>query len=76
MALRCLEGQTLPAPIQNLFPYVNKAFETIRESTVSQNAADAVELGYLRRTDVISSNREAHLEDAKTIGAFNAQSGV
>lgn len=67
MALRCLDGQTLPAPIQNLFPYVNKAFETIRESTVSQNAADAVELGYLRRTDAVSSNREVLLEDAKQL---------
>ena len=65
MALRCLEGQTLPAPIQNLFPSVNKAFGTIRESTVSQNAADAQELGYLRRTDAISQNRETHLEDVK-----------
>ena len=67
MALRCLEAQTLPAPIQNLFPYVNKAFDTIRESTVSQNAADAVELGYLRHTDAISSNQETHLEDAKQL---------
>ena len=65
MALRCLEGQTLPAPIQNLFPSLNTAFDTIRESTVSQNAADAVELGYLRRTDAISQNRETHLDDAK-----------
>ena len=67
MALRCLEEQTLPAPIQNLFPYVNKAFDTIRESTVSQNAAEAVELGYLRRTDAISSDQETHLEDAKQL---------
>ena len=67
MALRCLEEQTLLAPIQNLFPYVNKAFDTIRESTVSQNAADAVELGYLRHTDAISSDQETHLEDAKQL---------
>ena len=67
MALRCLEGQTLPAPIQNLFPYVNKAFDTIRESKVSQNATEAVELGYLRRTDAISSNQETHFEDAKRL---------
>ena len=65
MARRCLEGQTLPAPIQNLFPSVNKAFNTIRESTVSENAADAVELGYLRRTDGISSDQKTHIEDAK-----------
>lgn len=67
MALRCLDGQTLPAPIQDLFPNVNKAFDTIRESTISQNAAQAVELGYLRRTDAISSNQETHLEDAKRL---------
>ena len=67
MALRCLEGQTLPAPIQDLFPSVNKAFDTLRESTVSQNAADAVELGYLRHTDAVSSNQETHLDDAKQL---------
>ena len=67
MALRCLDGQTLPAPIQDLFPHVNKAFDTIRESTISQNAAEAVGLGYLRRTDAISSNQEMHLEDAKRL---------
>ena len=67
MALRCLEEQTLPAPIQSLFPHVNKAFGTIRESSVSQNAAKAVELGYLRRTDAISSSQETHLEDAKQL---------
>ena len=67
MALRCLEGQTLPAPIQDLFPSVSKAFETIRESTVSQNAADAMALGYLRHTDAVSSNRETHLDDAKQL---------
>ena len=67
MALRCLDGQTLPAPIQDLFPHVNKAFDTIRESTVSQNAAEAVGLGYLRRTDAISSNQETHIEDAKQL---------
>ena len=67
MALRCLEGQTLPAPIQDLFPSVNKAFDTLRESTVSQNAADAMELGYLRHTDAVSSNQETHLDDAKQL---------
>ena len=67
MALRCLEGQTLPAPIRDLFPSVNKAFDTLRESTVSQNAADAMELGYLRHTDAVSSNQETHLDDAKQL---------
>ena len=67
MAFRCLEGQTLSAPIQNLFPLVTKAFNTIRESTVSQNATEAVELGYLRRTDGISSDQGTHLDDAKQL---------
>ena len=67
MAFRCLQGQTLPAPIQDLFPYVNKAFDTIRESKVSQNAAEAVELGYLRHTDAVSLNQETHFEDAKQL---------
>lgn len=66
-ALRSLEGLTLPAPIQNLFPYVDKAFETLRDAKVSQNAVEAVELGYLRRTDPISSDQETHLEDAKQL---------
>ena len=67
MALRCLNGVTLPASVQDLFPYVNKAFETLTDSKVSQNAADAVELGYLRRTDPISPDRETHLDDAKRL---------
>ena len=65
MARRCLKEQTLPAPIQHLFPSVNKAFDTIRESTVSQNATEAVELGYLRQMDGISADQNTHIEDAK-----------
>lgn len=75
MALRCLEGQSLPAPIQNLFPYVNKAFETICSSKVSQNAMEAVALGYLRQTDAISSDQETHLEDAKRLVLSRHKSG-
>ena len=65
MAFRCLEGQSPTTPIQNLFPHVNRTFDTLRESKVSQNAADAVELGYLRGTDAVSLDQEAHFEDAK-----------
>ena len=67
MAFRCLEGIALPASAQTLFPYVNKAFDTLRDSTVSQNAAEAIELGYLRRTDLISPNKETHLDEAKQL---------
>lgn len=65
MAFRCLEGHSPTTPVQTLFPYVNMAFDTLRESKVSQNAADAVELGYLRRTDAVSSDQAVHPEDAK-----------
>ena len=75
MALRCLEGQSLPAPIQNLFPYINKVFETICSSKVSQNATEAVELGYLRQADAISSDQETHLEDAKRLVLSMHESG-
>ena len=67
MALRCLEEQSSTTPIQDLFPHVNRAFDTLRESKVSQNATDAVDLGYLRRTDAVSLDQEAHLEDAKRL---------
>lgn len=67
MAFRCLEGQSPTTPIQNLFPHVNRTFDTLRESKVSQNAADAVELGYLRGTDTVSLDQEAHFEDAKRL---------
>lgn len=65
MALRCLNGQSPTTQVQTLYPYVNTAFDTLCESKVSQNATEAVELGYLRHTDAISSNQETHFEDAK-----------
>ena len=67
MAFRCLEGQSPTTPIQNLFSHVNRTFDTLRESKVSQNAADAVELGYLRDTDAVSLDQAAHFEDAKRL---------
>ena len=65
MAFRCLEGQSPTTPVQTLFPYVNTTFDTLRESKVSQNATDAEELGYLRRTDAVSLDQASHLADAK-----------
>jgi len=67
MAFRCLEGQSPTTPIQNLVPHVNRTFDTLRESKVSQNAADAVELCYLRSPDAVSLDQEAHFEDAKRL---------
>lgn len=67
MAFRCLEGQDTSAPIQQLFSPVQTTIETIRQAKVSQNATDAVEMGYLRKTDLISTNRDNHLQDAKQL---------
>ena len=67
MSFRCLEGQDTSASIQELFTPVNKTIETIRQARVSQNAADAVELGYLRKTDLISSQKDTHLTDSRQL---------
>ena len=75
MAFRCLEGQDTSAPIEQLFSHVHTAFETIYQAKVSQNAADAVELGYLRTTDLISTKRDNHLHDAKQLALSLWESG-
>lgn len=67
MAYRCLEGQQTSLPFQQLFSSVQTTIETIRQAKVSQNATDAVEMGYLRKTDLISTNRDNHLQDAKQL---------
>ena len=67
MSLRCLEGQDTSAPIQELFTHVNMAIETICQAKVSQNAAEAIDLGYLRKTDHISTQKDTHLHDAKKL---------
>lgn len=75
MAFRCLEGQDTSAPIQQLFSPVQTTIETIRQAKVSQNAADAVEIGYLRKTDLISTQRDNHLHDAKQLALSLWESG-
>ena len=67
MAFRSLEGQQTSLPIQQLFSPIQTAFESICQAKVSQNAADAVELGYLRKTDLISTKKDNHLQDAKQL---------
>jgi 3-hydroxyacyl-CoA dehydrogenase len=52
-------------PKADLQPFVNKAFETIAMAKVSTSAEEARELGFLRRGDVISMNRDHLLYDAK-----------
>jgi len=44
---------------------VRKAFETIAMAKVSKSAADAKDIGYFRKTDGITMNRDRLLADAK-----------
>ncbi|MCB1720159.1 MAG: enoyl-CoA hydratase/isomerase family protein, partial [Alphaproteobacteria bacterium] len=45
---------------------VRKAFETIGMATVAKSGPEAVDIGYLRKTDGITMNRDRLLYDAKT----------
>jgi 3-hydroxyacyl-CoA dehydrogenase len=75
MAFRCLEGQDTSASIQQLFSPVQTTIETICQAKVSQNAADAVEMGYLPKTTSISTKRDNHLHDAKQLALSLWESG-
>ena len=66
MAIRCLEGVPLDVGSE-LFPHFKRAFETIAYAKVSESAAGANQLGYLRDTDRVSINRTHHLQDAKQL---------
>lgn len=44
---------------------VRKAFETIGIATVAKSAQEAIEIGYFRKSDGISMNRDRLLYDAK-----------
>ena len=74
MAIRCLEGVPLDAETES-FPHIKRAFETIAYAKVSENAAHAKQLGYLRDTDTVSINRVHHLHDAKQLVLAMAADG-
>lgn len=64
MLYRNLEG--IPEDVtMDLQPLVNRAFETIAMAKVSTSAREAQNLGYLRKTDGITINRDYQLYDAK-----------
>ena len=52
-------------PGADTLPFVQRVFETIGFGTVSTSGADARRLGYLRRSDGITMNRERLIADAK-----------
>ena len=66
MAIRCLEDVPLDADVE-LFPHVKRTFEIVAYAKVSESAAHATILGYLRETDTVSINRTHHLQDAKQL---------
>ncbi len=74
MAIRCLEGVPLDTDVEP-FPHVKCAFETIAYAKVSESAAGAKRIGYLRETDTVSINRAHHLHDAKQLVLAMAADG-
>ncbi len=51
----------------NIQQYYTKAFENIATAKVATSAAEAMELGYIRKTENISLNRDQQIWDAKQL---------
>jgi 3-hydroxyacyl-CoA dehydrogenase len=51
----------------NLQHFYSKAFENIAMAKVATSAVEAMELGYIRKTDNISMNRDQQIWDAKQV---------
>lgn len=69
MALRMTEGipDGLTEAGLNLQSYYAKAFENIATAKVAASAAEAMELGYIRKTENISINRDQQIWDAQQL---------
>jgi 3-hydroxyacyl-CoA dehydrogenase len=67
--------EALPDPRADLLPFAQHVFETIGFAKVSTSAADAQHIGYLRRTDSVSMNRERLIADAKALGLERVREG-
>lgn len=60
--------ETAPdGPATDLFPYVQRAFETIGMGKVATSGHEAIEMGFLRPTDRVSVSRRRQLNDAKNL---------
>jgi 3-hydroxyacyl-CoA dehydrogenase len=51
----------------NLQPYIAKAFENIGTAKVATSAMEAMDLGFIRKTENISLNRDQQIWDAKQV---------
>jgi len=58
-------AEQMPPGSNDLLPPIQRAFETIGFARVSTSAADAQRLGYVRRIDGVTINRERLIADAK-----------
>lgn len=66
MHLRAMEY--LPETVQaDPFPYIRRAFEAIAQAKVGTSAAEVVDLGYFRSSDVILPNFEHQIAVAKQV---------
>ena len=59
------DGTAAGAAEADPLPYVSKAFETVALAKVSASGPDAMRLGYLAPTDLVTMNRERLMADAK-----------
>ncbi|QSO54285.1 3-hydroxyacyl-CoA dehydrogenase/enoyl-CoA hydratase family protein [Alicyclobacillus curvatus] len=74
MLIRAIEG--VPDGVDTrLDAFVQKAFENIALAKVATSARDAQDLGYLRRTDGVTVNRDFLLHDAKQAALSLAKAG-
>ncbi len=64
MLLRSIE-HIPPEMDMDYLPFVRRAFETVAMAKVSTSAKEAQKLGYMRKTDRFSVNRDYLLHDAK-----------
>jgi 3-hydroxyacyl-CoA dehydrogenase len=67
--------ERLPRSEPNLLPAVQRLFETIGYAKVSTSAQDAVNLGYLRRRDGTTMNRDRLAADAVAVALERVRGG-
>jgi 3-hydroxyacyl-CoA dehydrogenase len=64
MLVRALDGVPKDSDV-DLFPFVKKVFETIGMAKVSSSAVEARDIGFVRKSDGITMNKEYLIADAK-----------
>jgi 3-hydroxyacyl-CoA dehydrogenase len=66
MLVRALDGVPRDSDA-DLFPFVKKLFETIGMAKVSTSAVEAKEIGFLKKSDGITINKDYLIADAKAV---------